>query len=110
MTAYIDEVRDDVWRQLGRTNPIRRAFLGREQCDCIVSTTLFEMLSETLSTTYASADDQSLEMAVERRVRGAFSDLCGFPFGSLLISWAISTIVRMIVLRWWKQNQPEGEG
>lgn len=95
------EARDHVWEAL-RSSPIRRAILGRERCDALVRVTLNAMPPEAeLCAAAASPGYRSfLCERLERRVRANYSENCGFAFVTMILVWAISAIVKALVIRW----------
>ena len=37
---------------------------------------------------------------IERRVKSLYAENCGMAFATLILIWAISTIVQILVYRW----------
>jgi hypothetical protein len=96
----LEQARDDVWSALA-TRPIRRSMLGRDRCDAIVRVALSQLDAvegEMAAGRLPGADE--MQRRVERRVRAAYADQCGMAFATLLLIWAISAIVQVLVLRW----------
>jgi hypothetical protein len=100
---------DHVWQALGRY-PVRRAMLGRERCDAIAAVTAGQI--ERSGVDYRQAGDatyvRDVCRLVERRVKSVYDQNCGMAFTTLLILWAISTIVQILVYRWF--NTAGGNG
>lgn len=109
MTASeLQAARDAAWRGLAK-NPVRRAMLGRERCDAIVRVAV-DQLAEVhgeyeasvraagLSGVAVHGDD--LRKRVEARVRQTYHERAGFAFMTMVIAWAISAIVQVLVQRW----------
>ena len=106
--AELQAVRDAAWRGLAK-NPVRRAMLGRERCDAIARVAA-DQLAEVhgeyeasvraagLSGVVVHGDD--LRKRVEDRVRETYHERAGFAFMTLVIAWAISAIVQVLVQRW----------
>lgn len=88
------DARDLVWDSLA-SSPLRRAMLGRERCDAIVSVAL-----EALATESQLASGAPLLARVEDRVRRRYRENAGMAFMTLLVVWAISSIVQVLVIRW----------
>lgn len=106
--AELQAARDAAWRGLAK-NPIRRAMLGRERCDAIVRVAADELAAvhgeyeasvraAGLSAVVVHGDD--LRRRVEARVRQTYHERAGFAFMTLVIAWAISAIVQVLVQRW----------
>jgi hypothetical protein len=96
----LEQAREDVWQALA-ARPIRRSMLGRERCDAIVRVALSQLDAvegEMAAGRFTGADE--MQRRVERRVRAAYADQCGMAFATLLLIWAISAIVQVLVLRW----------
>ena len=99
--------RDAAWRGLAK-NPIRRAMLGRERCDALVRVAADQLDAtnrEFLPLVQRSAarievDTDTLCKRVEDRVRQHYHERAGFAFMTLVIAWAISAIVQVLVQRW----------
>lgn len=106
--AELQAARDAAWRGLAK-NPLRRAMLGRERCDALVRVAA-DQLAEVhgeyessvraagLSAVVVHGDD--LRKRVEARVRQHYHERAGFAFMTLVIAWAISAIVQVLVNRW----------
>lgn len=96
----LEQAREDVWRGLA-SRPLRRAMLGREKCDAIVRVALSQ-LHEVEGELVAGRISGSDEVArrVERRVKAVYADQYGMAFVTLLMVWAISAIVQILVIRW----------
>lgn len=106
--AELQAVRDAAWRGLAK-NPIRRAMLGRERCDAIVRVAadqLAEVHGEYEASVRAAGlsglaiPGSTLRKRVEDRVRQTYHERAGFAFMTLVIAWAISAIVQVLVQRW----------
>ena len=97
----LDQARDAVWARLP---PVRRKLLGRERCDAIVRTTFDALPQEQFAAAASAAGISELRRRTQQRVEQTYHDRNGFAFMSLLIWWAISTIVQIMVVRWWTQN------
>lgn len=106
--AYAEAVelqaaREDVWQALA-ARPIRRAMLGRERCDAIVRVAMKQL--EVVESEVAAGWHADGEMVtavrrrVERRVKSAYAEQCGMAFTTLILVWAISSIVQALVIRW----------
>lgn len=96
----LEQARDDVWRALA-ARPIRRSMLGRERCDAIVRVALSQLDAvegEMAAGRFTGTDE--MQRRVERRVRAAYADQCGMAFATLILVWAISAIVQVLVVRW----------
>lgn len=100
--------RDAAWRGLAK-NPLRRAMLGRERCDALVRVAadqLAEVHGEYEASVRAAGlsglaiPGSTLRKRVEARVRQHYHERAGFAFMTLVIAWAISAIVQVLVQRW----------
>jgi hypothetical protein len=100
----LDQARDLVWRRLP---PVRRALLGRERCDAIVRTTLDALPREQFAAAASAAGRDDLRRRTQQLVEKTYQERCGLAFLSLLLWWAISTIVQILVVRWWNQHNEE---
>ena len=107
--SCLQEYQDHAWERLGRM-PVRRAMIGRERCDAIVAVAKQQM--ERTEVEYLRAGDatyvRDVCRLVERRVKGVYQENFGMAFMTLLILWAISTIVQILVYRWF--NTAGGSG
>lgn len=105
--AELQAAQDAAWRGLAK-NPIRRAMLGRERCDALVRVAADQLDAtnrEFLPLVQRSAarievDTDTLRKRVEARVRQHYHERAGFAFMTLVIAWAISAIVQVLVNRW----------
>lgn len=106
--AELQAARDAAWRGLAK-NPIRRAMLGRERCDALVRVAadqLAEVHGEYEASVRAAGlsglaiPGSTLCKRVEDRVRQHYHERAGFAFMTLVIAWAISAIVQVLVQRW----------
>jgi len=100
--------RDAAWRGLAQ-NPLRRAMLGRERCDALVRVAADQLdatnreflpLIQRAGSTTIEVDTDTLRKLVEARVRQTYHERSGFAFMTLVIAWAISAIVQVLVQRW----------
>ena len=103
----LEQAREQVWQALGRS-PVRRALLGRERANAITRTSLRVLPTEELA---AAGDDSAavdaLQLRTEKHVRALYHEQCGFAFMTLVVLWAISTIVQILVIRWWTKHHEE---
>jgi hypothetical protein len=97
------DLEEHVWRSLA-AHPIRRAMLGRERCDAIVATAVEEQPTGSESL-FAGHDSAALRERWEQRVRIANNDRCGFAFTTMIVLWAISAIVQILVKKWWENHR-----
>jgi len=106
----VEEWKEHVWQRLGRS-PLRRAMLGRERCDAIVAVTAGQM--ERTQVDYLQAGNagyvRDVCRLVERRVKSVYQENCGMAFTTLILIWAISAIVQILVLRWMNSQAAGGE-
>ncbi len=104
----LEAARDYVWDRLA-AHPVRRSMLGRQRCDALVRTSLNAMPDDVEMTVAGEGTDfeRMLCERTERRVRDLYSEHCGFAFTTLVLSWAISAIVQILVVRWWKKHHAE---
>jgi len=97
-----------VWKRLG-SSPIRRAMLGRDRCDAIVRVAM-ESMPDDVEMNVAGQDTEFMDMLrdrTEQRVLASYSEKCGFAFLTLIVTWAISEIVKQLIIRWWNNRHPE---
>ena len=95
---------EHVWQRLS-TSPIRRAMLGRQRCDAIVGAAVAAIDHETLVAGDEFTSPWTLSRTVVRRVRATYRENCGFAFTTMILYWAISSIVQVLVIRWWNQHR-----
>lgn len=100
----LDQARDAVWARLP---PVRRKLLGRERCDAIVRTTMEALPQEQFAAAASAAGQEDLRRRTCQLVEQAYQDRNGMAFMSLILWWAISTIVQILVVRWWTQHHEE---
>ena len=102
--------REYVWEALA-SKPIRRAMIGRQRCDAITRVALVAMPddAELIAAGPGTSLEKILVERTERRVRANYNDRSGFAFTTMLVLWAISLIVQILVARWWKRRN-EGAG
>jgi hypothetical protein len=100
----LEQARDLVWRRLPR---VRRAILGRERCDAIVRTTIEALPSEAFAAAASAAGRDDLRRRTQQLVEQTYQDRAGLAFMSLILWWAISTIVQILVVRWWTKHHEE---
>ena len=102
--SELQAARDAAWRGLAK-NPLRRAMLGLDRCDAIVRVAA-DQLDEVAAVVMAARmpDDvigqDTVRRRVEARVRQTYHERAGFAFMTLVIAWAISAIVQVLVQRW----------
>ena len=102
MTDSLHEAREHTWQALAAW-PLRRSVLGRERCDALVRTTLSQMAdTEIDAVSMGRCDDyrKAVCRRIERRVKSLYAENCGMAFTTLILIWAISTIVQVLVYRW----------
>lgn len=103
----LSAARDAVWQELSSSR-VRRSMLGRDRCDALVRVALEQLPTDQLMAAGRNTESEAeLRRRTEDRVKAAYSERCGFVFMSLIIYWAISTIVQILVVRWWNNNHPE---
>ncbi|MFM8496321.1 MAG: hypothetical protein ACKOEM_12465 [Planctomycetia bacterium] len=98
MTTYTQQVWDAM-----AAYPLRRAMLGRQQCDAIVDAAMAESPTES-EMRFTGQDSAALRERWEQRVRLTFRDRCGSALLSMLLLWAIGKVVEILVQRWWEQK------
>lgn len=104
MTGDITEAREYVWREL-RRHPIRRALLGRDRCDVLTRLALRSIPEGDLAAAGEGTDGERwVRSRVEARVLANYSEPVGVAFTTLILMWAISTIVQMLIIRWWRNR------
>lgn len=94
MTEDVLDDGDYVWDSLAST-PVRRAMLGRQRCDAIVRVAM-----EALEADAVSMSGPPLQRRVEQQVLARYRDNSGMGFMTLVVVWAISSIVQVLVIRW----------
>ena len=92
-----------VWQALGRF-PVRRAMLGRKQCDAIVATAVEQAPSQS-EVLFAGPVSEALRDRWEQRVRLIYTENCGFAFTTVLLWWAISAIVEALIRKWLENHK-----
>ena len=100
----LDQARDAVWARLP---PVRRKLLGRDRCDAIVRTTLDALPQAQFAAAASAGGRDDLRRRTQKLVEQTYQDRHGMAFMSLLIWWAISTIVQILVVRWWTKHHEE---
>lgn len=99
--ADLQAARDYAWARLA-ASPLRRSLLGRPRCDAIVRVAMNSRPPES-ELAYAGNSTAARKMLcdyVARRVRANYSEVCGFAFTTMILIWAISSIVQALVARW----------
>lgn len=104
----LQAAREAVWQSLGRS-PLRRRMLGRERCDAIVRVAVDQVAAvhgeyreavRVAGLTGVAFPPAVMCERVESRVRQHYHERAGFAFMTLVIAWAISAIVQVLVQRW----------
>jgi hypothetical protein len=102
MSDELHEAREYAWQALSAW-PLRRSMLGRERCDALVRTTLGQITAAEIdAASLGRCDDyrKAVCRRIERRVKSVYAENCGMAFMTLVLIWAISTIVQILVARW----------
>lgn len=102
------EARDAVWRRLA-LHPLRRAALGRDQADAITAVAMGQMPDDVEMDVAGEGTDfeRMLRERTERRVLDVYSERCGFAITTFLLTWAVSSIVQALIVRWWRKRKEE---
>ena len=96
---------DYAWEALG-ASPVRRYLLGRERADRLVTIANYNLDDRDVRACGPGPHGlDGLRWGVERRVAVAYRERCGFAFTTLVLYWAISTIVQALIARWWKDRK-----
>jgi len=104
MMSTLAELRCEAWDALNAA-PVRRYMLGRRRCDELVRLAMDNLCEGDLILAGVGTQAQSrLRQGVERRVRRHYSEKCGFTFTTFILSWAVSAIIQVLVLRWWSNQ------
>jgi hypothetical protein len=98
----LELAREDVWHALAAW-PIRRSVLGRERSDALTRVALGQLAAvevDVQALGQIAGYRQAVCRRVERRVRAVYAENCGMAFTTLILVWAISAIVQVLVIRW----------
>lgn len=112
MSDELNQAREHTWQALAAW-PLRRSMLGRERCDALVRTTLAQINDaeiDAASMGRCGEYRKNVCRRIERRVKSVYAENCGMAFTTLILIWAISTIVQILVTRWLNSRQAEGGG
>lgn len=101
---------DYVWQSLAQW-PLRRSILGRERADALTQTTLSQITAAEIDAVAMGRCGDYREAVcrrIERRVKSVYAENCGMAFTTLILIWAISTIVQVLVMRWLNSREVGG--
>lgn len=99
------EDRDATWQELGTRSRLLRFLVGRDRADKLVriARDCFPE-SQLAACDPGSEEERKLIEETEIRVSRLYSERCGVAFQTLVLAWAISSIVQILVLRWWSSR------
>lgn len=106
-----DALIDSVWNEL-RPSLFRRSILGKRRCSEIVLHALAEFPDREFAArkaTQGSSAERRIVEETEKRVAKRMKTSTGDEvYGSVILSlvlmWAVSSIVQYLVLQWWKRH------
>lgn len=105
----LGEDRDEAWKELGERSRLLRFLVGRERADRLVRIARDCFPTEELAACEpGSEEERKLIEETEIRVSRLYSERCGVAFQTLVLAWAISSIVQILVLRWWRGRRQTG--